>query len=386
MIQKQKQVKERNSAIELLRIITMVMIIFHHFSLHGGFEFSSVSVNLFWYNFIVIGGKIGVNVFIIISGYHLISNDKRIFDLTRIAKFWGQVFFYSIAIYLVFGLTGVSELKGKALVEALLPITFSEWWFASGYFVLYLLHPFLNKLLRSLDKALYQKLILLLVVCWCIIPTVTTSAYEGNALLWFITLYTIAGYIRLHGLNEKFTTKHYVLFLLISVLISYGATSVIAVVSVTRGGVASNSPYLYGQEKITTLAISLSLFMVFATMKMKHHRWINVIASTTFGIYLLHDHDVTRAFLWESVFKNALYQGSWLLIPYSIMAVAIVFVIGAGIDLIRQMAVEKPFMLLARYVSNKKITPFGRLGRALKKFFFGEQGENLAQNNEEKER
>lgn len=31
----------RNSAIELLRIIAMLMIVFHHFGVHGGFVFKS---------------------------------------------------------------------------------------------------------------------------------------------------------------------------------------------------------------------------------------------------------------------------------------------------------------------------------------------------------
>ena len=72
------QVRIRNSAIELLRIISMIMIVFHHFAVHGGFDFgASLSPTHFWYNFILMGGKIGVNVFVLISGYYLIDNDKK---------------------------------------------------------------------------------------------------------------------------------------------------------------------------------------------------------------------------------------------------------------------------------------------------------------------
>lgn len=56
----------RNSAIELLRIIAMLMIVFHHFGVHGGFVFKSGMISLphLWYNFIIMGGKIGVNIFV----------------------------------------------------------------------------------------------------------------------------------------------------------------------------------------------------------------------------------------------------------------------------------------------------------------------------------
>lgn len=68
--------EKRNSSIELLRIIAMVMIMFHHFAYYSGFEYnlSSISTPYLWYNFIIMGGKIGVNIFVLISGYFLIDD------------------------------------------------------------------------------------------------------------------------------------------------------------------------------------------------------------------------------------------------------------------------------------------------------------------------
>ena len=61
---------KRQSNIELLRILAMILIIAHHFALFGAFGFSetAVSINKLWIQFIQIGGKIGVNIFILISG------------------------------------------------------------------------------------------------------------------------------------------------------------------------------------------------------------------------------------------------------------------------------------------------------------------------------
>ena len=149
-----KQRKTRNSSIELLRIIAMIMIIFHHFAIHGEFNWSAsfVSIPRLWYNFIFMGGKIGVNIFVIISGYYLINNDRSIFDLPKIVKFVGQVLFYSIVLFIIgiFAFTG--DVGVKSLIKACLPITFSHWWFASTYFMLLLIHPYINKLLLALEK------------------------------------------------------------------------------------------------------------------------------------------------------------------------------------------------------------------------------------------
>ena len=151
----------RNSSLELLRIISMIMIVFHHFAIHGGFEWDapSLSIPYFWYNFIIGGGKVGVDVFVLISGYFLVNKEGSLFDFKRILKFWGQVFFYSIAFYIIFRLMGMNDMGIKSFIKVFFPITCSHWWFASTYFVLFLIHPFLNKLLHYLDKKMYQNLL-----------------------------------------------------------------------------------------------------------------------------------------------------------------------------------------------------------------------------------
>ncbi len=88
-----RQVIPRQSNIELLRIIAMLIIIAHHFAVHSGFEFSNdaVTVNRLWIQFIQIGGKTGVNVFVLISGYFLITS--KTLKTSKAIKLWLQIFF-----------------------------------------------------------------------------------------------------------------------------------------------------------------------------------------------------------------------------------------------------------------------------------------------------
>lgn len=372
MLQNTNQAKVRDSSIELLRIIAMIMIVFHHFAIHGGFEWSAAgSIPHFWYNFIIMGGKIGVNIFVLISGYFLINNDAKTINLEKIIKILGQVLFYSIVLFTIGKLTGIVDLGIKDFIKACFPITFSQWWFASAYFVLYLIHPFINKLLHSLDKSMYQTLLAVLVVCWSVIPTFTTSSYQSNSLLWFITLYSISGYIRLYGLNANFTAKRYFGFFLIFSLLTYASSIVLTVLGSKWETLASYSTYFFGQEKLTILLISLCLFMVFASLHINYHRWINIAASASFGVYLLHDNMVARPFLWEKLFKNAQYQETLLLIPYSVFVVAVVYVSCTFIDLLRQYTIEKPFMRIVRRCLNKSAMPLQKLCNMFKVFIFG---------------
>ena len=380
MINENEQIKTssappRNSAIELLRILSMIMIIFHHFSAHSGFVWDNMrlSVPFFWDSFISMGGKIGVNVFVLISGYFLVNSQKSGLDFKRILKFWGEVFFYSVLIFIILVSIGDFHFSVLSVLRVFLPITYARWWFASTYFVLYLIHPFLNVLLRNLDRRAYQSLLILAVICWSILPTLFDVHFEGSNLLWFMTLYAISGYIRIYGLNFKFQSKHYfILFALFAVL-----TYALCIVSIATGiRRASYSPYesfFYAQEKLSVLLTSVSLFAAFANLKMKYHKWINVVASATFGVYLLHDHSLVRPYLWVRIFHCADYQNSLLLIPYSIAVVLAVFVICTLMDLLRQQTVERLYMKAVNRYADTVLKPFKKVCEFFKRLIFGKQ-------------
>ena len=99
--------KPRQSNIELLRIIAMLMIVAHHFALHGGFVFppSAISLNCVWIQFLQLGGKISVDIFVLISGFYMVSGGS--FRLSKIIKLWLQLLTYSLAIYA--GIYGIQQ-------------------------------------------------------------------------------------------------------------------------------------------------------------------------------------------------------------------------------------------------------------------------------------
>ena len=88
---------------------------------------------------------------------------------------------------------------------------------------------------------------------------------------------------------------------------------------------------------------SLCLLLGFRSLDIPHSKIINLLASATFGVYLIHDNNFVRPFLWRIVFKNASYQNSPYLIPYSIAVIIIVYISCTVIELIR----AKLFKLLS---------------------------------------
>lgn len=66
--------KQRNSSFELLRIVSMILIIAHHYSVHGGwvYDYNILSTNKLFIDLLSIGGKLGVNCFVVITGFFLV--------------------------------------------------------------------------------------------------------------------------------------------------------------------------------------------------------------------------------------------------------------------------------------------------------------------------
>jgi len=97
-------------------------------------------------------------------------------------------------------------------------------------------------------------------------------------------------------------------------------------------------------QSLPIFLISFLLFLGFKKTNIKYYNFINKIASTTFGIYLIHDNSYIRSFLWADFFKVNGFENSNFLIPYSIYICFIVFVTCTIIDLIRQYTIEKYYM------------------------------------------
>lgn len=333
--------KSRSSNFELLRIIAMLMIVAHHFSIHSGFSMKipPLYLNTLFLQFLQFGGKIGVNVFVLISGYFLINTDN--IKLKKVIKLWCQIFFYSFIIYLIFTLTGYQKFNITSFIKSIMPIIYSQYWFASSYFILYLFVPYINKLVKNIEKVSYKKLLVLMFVLWSILPTLTKQKLYMNEILWFLFLYLVAGYIRLYFNDTRKTCKWYFINTILVFILTFSITIIMDLLSLKYPYFNKYTTYLYGMNQIPILIISILLFLTFKNLKLRNIKVINTIASATFGVYLIHDNPIMRVFLWKTLFKNASFQFSLSLIPYAIMCIVIVYIVSTIIELLRIHLLEK---------------------------------------------
>ena len=94
-----EKVNKKEIKFEILRIISMVMIIVTHYSGHGGLaNIETMSINKLIGIFLTISGNVGVNLFVFISGFFLY---KSKFKVKKLIKLELEILFYSVSFYII---------------------------------------------------------------------------------------------------------------------------------------------------------------------------------------------------------------------------------------------------------------------------------------------
>lgn len=212
---------QRESNMELLRIIAMLMITFHHFLIHkyrGSILYGDDLIDG-WQIATIINGfvYIGVNVFVLISGYFGIKFKwKGVLNL-----------FIFCAFYMMLSLVG-QNYSGKIdisfseiIIRSLTATTRTTKWFIPCYLALYFLSPLLNLSRDNLNKRQYIYALLILSV-YCLwfgyIRQVAVFNNNGYTVGQFIWLYFIGGYIRRFNIIDNCKRYRFVCLSVWSVL------------------------------------------------------------------------------------------------------------------------------------------------------------------------
>lgn len=327
---------KRESNIELLRILSMLLIVLHHCCVHSSFTFEeSISINKFIVQALAIGGKIGVDIFILITGYFMVRSK---FNIKKLIKLVFEIWTYSIIIMLFEYILKIGEINIKA---SIFPITYELYWFATTYVLLYILSPFINKLVENINKDTFIKLLLLLILIQVIIPTFMNARLNFSNLTWFITLYLLGAYMRIYEIQALKNKKRNKIALILCIIIILTSIIIIDLLSQTIPRLKSFALYLAGMNKLPIVMISIILFYTFANKKIEYNKWINTVAASTFGVYLIHDNPFMRNMIWRELLNGRMLKESPYLIIYLIIATLLVFTIATLIDQVRKNTIEK---------------------------------------------
>ncbi len=199
-------IKERNSGIELLKVLAVFMIVishcipysqnirYLHIYLNSLIDISNASENisqvvLVFFKYL---GQLGNIIFIICSSYFLYDSGKK--NNIKIIYIWSDTFVISV-LWLITAFLLKVDISTDAIIKSLFPITFSTNWFVGCYIMFYLISPFLNMAVNSMDKRKMLCANVLLLWLYGVIAFISsdTTLYftelVGFIMIYFITVY-----------------------------------------------------------------------------------------------------------------------------------------------------------------------------------------------------
>lgn len=330
---------KRQSNVELLRIFAMLGIIAHHFVYYGlNINITDHSFNSWVIHFLYMGGKLGVDILMLISGYFYENTEK--FKPIKAIKTFLHITFYSILFYLLFGF--INGFSTSGFLEAILAVPYNKYWFGTAFLILLLLQPYLSKLIKNITVTEHKYLCYLMCVVWVIIPLIGDKIYY-NDLIYVIGFFVFGAYLKRQGIIDKINWK-------ISSLISLFLPFII----IGLAFIMKDETYFFGYRPLIIL-LAVMLVATFKNMPFKNSKLINEISKTNFGVYLIHDNWLIRNPIWLGLLKVTDYQNSPHLLLYGIFSVIGVYVICSCIEFLRLNTMDKIIdNFYNKYIKNKK--------------------------------
>ncbi|WP_374915557.1 acyltransferase [Weissella cibaria] len=344
--------KVRSSNFELLRIIAMLMIVLHHLMVHGvfkGFDTTEVSGNQALALIFAAGGKVGVGLFIMITGYFLANKLKT--NIPALVSLWLQVFFYSVVIFLLLSnLKMIDAADPVIAISNVFPLIFNKYWFFTDYFLIMIIAPVINAGFSNFEKKEVDKIMGVLLFVWFVVPTISPLLFNrvlsvsSNDLLILIMFYLFGYYIRRYNPAVLNKQRNNIILIGAGIVMTSGLELYFECLGhlLKDTSVYTLSFQYYKLNSFSVFLIVVGLFGLFKNFRIGEVKWINTVASATFGVYLIHDNSYIRSLLWRDWVESTDYLafGIFGFIVASAITV-VVFVLSTVIELIRKNTIER---------------------------------------------
>lgn len=289
--------RARESGIELLRLFAILGVIFIHFSdqalrvLNHAAAEENLHIVLILRSFF----SSSVDIFLIISGYFICKSYNRTigkpFDLI-----W-QVCIYQGGFYILMIFMGREPFGIFHIFAAAVP----DCYFATLFVVLYLISPYINRLLNSLNQKELKRFIVISLILFSVCSTLSTffgevsnkewmglnsigawSSQQGFNIVNFMLCYCIGAFIRLYKIpSQILKSSKLSLMLIISTIVII----VWAEINQFLPRYGMRSAWVYDNPLVILQAAIL--FLLAQKIELKS-RIINAMAKAVFPTFVIH--------------------------------------------------------------------------------------------------
>ena len=342
---RKNQIIKRDSNIELLRIVAIIMVItLHYLNPNMGGALASINKGQNNYYFIYTVESfciVAVNLFVLITGYFM-GSTKSI-KLNKVAKILFLAYFYGVILYLVSVIIGANNFGYGEIFRAINIKLSDGYWYIKTYIILCLLAPFINVTLDSIDKKNHRLLIMILILFFSVWPSFFSEAPrndQGYGIINFVLLYIIGNYIKKYIVLNK---KYFVY------LGGYIACSMIT----TFCSIFNLGEY-WNYNFIFNIIGAIFLFLTFLKIRI-YSKLVNYISSFVLVVYIMDVNKYIVRLLYNNILDCKTYYYSKYFIVHMIGSVIVIFLVFILIEILRRI-IFKVILKCLKLLKYKKIS------------------------------
>ena len=346
---------KRNNSIELIRIIAMLGVVLTHLITIGGVLFNTdfFSLNYFLVEFIQVWTRIGVPLFIIITGY-LMYNKK--WKIERLIDIFCQVFFWALLFLVVILIVSPQMLSLDNLIDNFFPYFRGYYWYIIAYTGLFALSPVVNIALSTLDKNIRKEYLIFPFVLFSIIPTFfNTDLFflnEGRSTLYLILMYSLGNYLKKTNSIERFSKKFFLYFFLTNIALAYLGNLTIAYCAAIflNKQIFFTTQFFYAYTSPFIIAASVSLFAFIMKLKIEDSKLLYFLSSNSFAVYLIHANPLILNLLIRNNFISLSNKNFFICLFSLMLFSSIIYLIAASLNFIRNILFNKHFSSCSLFI------------------------------------
>lgn len=306
LLEQRSQCTSRNWGIDLLRILSMFMVVVLHVLGQGGILVAQVPFDYGWVLCWTLESACfcAVNCFGIISGY--VSRAETL-SIRACFLRWAQVAFYSVLLTILIGVIFPNTLSVRQLLGSFFPVATQKYWYFTAYFALMFFTPFLNQLLNMLTPQKANHLIITIFMLLCLFPLLAGrdlfNLRGGYTFLWLCALYLLGGCFRQRHYHDLLSQSFLMLGYILCVLITVGSKVLSTLFQNRFQYSMAQLDYLFTYTSPTVLGAAVFLFLLFRNISIRRTiaiRMLKFCSPLSFGVYLIHTHPS----VWNNLLSN----------------------------------------------------------------------------------
>lgn len=334
------QKTKRQGNFDVLKIIAIFFIVLHHYALWSGWKFEpGFHLNKLAAQTLLVGGKLGVNIFVLITGFFMIYSTPKLKSLVTV---WIETTLISLLVYSVTILLSLENqvFDLQTFIRRLFPVVFGQYWFVTSYSILYLSIPLLNKILNRTEASAIKKGLKVSFI----ILSLYTFIYYNKGLnfsfpLWFGFLYSLGAYIRLDSIElskipiKKTTISVFtvlILGIILNGILQYLFTYPDLLITKILTFLGWTETIFYTRDASPLLLIlAILIFITFMNISISPKKYLSYISRASFGVYILQSSPwFSTEYLWPIIVNAKKYSSSLSIVIYGIIVTLAIFIIG----------------------------------------------------------